>query len=87
MPGSILSLIANSAVPDEMPGNAAFHLGLHCLPKLQYTKVSRESLVSQVCKHYAYTILEEDTTFHKKHIILQAICLVGYTQVCAFVEY
>ena len=24
--------IANSVDPDEMPLNAAFHLGLHCLP-------------------------------------------------------
>ena len=26
-------ILANSADPDEMPPNAAFHLGLHCLPK------------------------------------------------------
>ena len=26
-------VIANSASPDEMPHNAAFHLGLHCLSK------------------------------------------------------
>ena len=25
--------LANSADPDEMQHNAAFHLGLHCLPK------------------------------------------------------
>ena len=25
--------LANSANPDEMPHNVAFHLGLHCLPK------------------------------------------------------
>ena len=35
--------IANIAGPDEMPHIAAFHLGLHCLPKylfrgFQYTK-------------------------------------------------
>ena len=27
---------ANSADHDEMPHNAAFHLGLHCLPKYQF---------------------------------------------------
>ena len=26
-------ILANSADPDEMQLNAAFHLGLHCLPK------------------------------------------------------
>ena len=29
----ILSLKSNSADPDEMQHNAAFHLCLHCLPK------------------------------------------------------
>ena len=27
------SIFANSADPDEMPLDAAFHKGLHCLPK------------------------------------------------------
>ena len=27
------SVLANSADPNEMPHYAAFHLGLHCLPK------------------------------------------------------
>ena len=36
-------IVANSADPDEMQHVAAFHLGLHCLPKytfigFQYTK-------------------------------------------------
>ena len=36
-------ILANSADPDEMQHYAAFHLGLHCLPKypfggFQYTK-------------------------------------------------
>ena len=39
----IILIIANSGDPDEMQHCAAFHLGLHCLPKypfrgLQYTK-------------------------------------------------
>ena len=29
-------VLANSADPDEMPHNAAFHLGLQCLPKYQF---------------------------------------------------
>ena len=29
-------LVANSADPDEMPPYAAFHLGLHCLPKYAF---------------------------------------------------
>ena len=29
----IIFALANGAEPDEMPHYAAFHLGLHCLPK------------------------------------------------------
>ena len=29
----IILILANSADPDEMQPHAAFHLGLHCLPK------------------------------------------------------
>ena len=29
--------LCNSAVPDEMPHYAAFHLGLHCLPKYLFS--------------------------------------------------
>ena len=29
----IVSVLANSVDPDEMPHHAAFHQGLHCLPK------------------------------------------------------
>ena len=40
----VVFIIANSVDPDEMQQNAAFHLGLHCLPKypfrgFQYTRV------------------------------------------------
>ena len=28
--------LANSVDPDEMPHNAAFHLGLHCLQKYAF---------------------------------------------------
>ena len=39
----VVKILANSADPDEMQHHAAFHLGLHCLPKypfrgFQYTK-------------------------------------------------
>ena len=30
---NIVIILTNSAGPDEMQHNAAFHLGLHCLPK------------------------------------------------------
>ena len=33
----LLSILANSADPDEMPHYAAFHLGLHCLPKYLFS--------------------------------------------------
>ena len=32
----IVFTLANSADPDEMPPYAAFHLGLHCLPKAAF---------------------------------------------------
>ena len=39
----VVLILANSADPDEMQHYAAFHLGLHCLPKysfrgFQYTR-------------------------------------------------
>ena len=30
---NVVLILANSYNPDEMPHYAAFHLGLHCLPK------------------------------------------------------
>ena len=32
----ICFIFANSVDPDEMPHYAAFHLGLHCLPKYTF---------------------------------------------------
>ena len=32
-------ILANSTDPDEMPPQAAFHLGLHCLPKYLFTSI------------------------------------------------
>ena len=37
-----VSVQANSAVPDEMPPYAAFHLGLHCLPNYMSTHIPNE---------------------------------------------
>ena len=39
----VVIILANSADPDEMQHNAAFHLGFHCVPEypfrgFQYTK-------------------------------------------------
>ena len=33
---------ANSEDPDEMPHKAAFHQGLHCLPKYLFTSIGNE---------------------------------------------
>ena len=33
---NVVLILANSADPDEMQHNAAFHLGLHCLPKYPF---------------------------------------------------
>ena len=41
----VVLILANSVDPDEMQHYAAFHLGLHCLPKylssVQYNKKSK----------------------------------------------
>ena len=47
----IVFILANSADPDEMPHYAAFHLGLHCLPKypfegFQPTKARLQQLIN-----------------------------------------
>ena len=38
----IVFFLANSADPDEMPPYAAFHLGLHCLQKHQFTSIQNK---------------------------------------------
>ena len=48
---TIVFILANSADPDEMPHYAAFHLGLHCLPKypfedFQPTKARLQQLIN-----------------------------------------
>ena len=32
----LVFVLANTVDPDEMPHDAAFHLGLHCLPKYAF---------------------------------------------------
>ena len=41
---NVVLIIANSADLDEMQHHAAFHLGLHCLPKYLF-RVSRKQWV------------------------------------------
>ena len=36
-------ILANGADPDEMPPNAAFHLGLQCLPKYLFIGIQNEN--------------------------------------------
>ena len=36
-------ILANSADQAEMPHHAAFHLGLHCLPKYLFTSIQNEN--------------------------------------------
>ena len=38
----VFIFIANSADSDEMLPYAAFHLGLHCLPKYLFTDIQNE---------------------------------------------
>ena len=38
-------ILANSAGPDEMQHHAAFHLGLHCLPKYPFRGIQRVNKV------------------------------------------
>ena len=38
----IVFILANSADPDEMPHDAAFHMGLHSLPKCLFTGIQNE---------------------------------------------
>ena len=35
-PSKVVIVLANSSDPDEMQHYAAFHLGLHCLPKYPF---------------------------------------------------
>ena len=47
-------IFANNADPDEILHHAAFHLGLHCLPKYLLTGIQNEKLMyltSLICWH------------------------------------
>ena len=39
---NIVFICANSADLDEMPAYAAFHLGIHCLPKYLFISIQNE---------------------------------------------
>ena len=40
----VVFILANSADPDEMPSNVAFHLGLHCLPEYLFNRIQNENV-------------------------------------------
>ena len=44
----IVLILANSADPDEMPPDAAFHLGLHCLLEDLLISIKNETIVNMV---------------------------------------
>ena len=54
-----------SADPDEMPHDVAFHLGLHCLPKVP------------VCSYPARNVLLEKT----HNIIILSVVLISFVQI------
>ena len=41
----VVFVLANSVDSDEMPHSAAFHLGLHCLPKNRFRVLQRVYVV------------------------------------------
>ena len=41
-------IFASSADPDEMPHYAAFHLGLHCLPKYLFAGIQNEKGIKKI---------------------------------------
>ena len=41
----IIFVLANSLDPDEMPHNAAIHLGLHCLPTCTLRSIPIKGLI------------------------------------------
>ena len=49
----IVFVLANSVDPDEMLHYAAFHLGLHCLPKYHFGVTS----VQRVKEHYSCSVM------------------------------
>ena len=56
----------NSADPDEMPPYAAFHLGLHCLPKYLFTR-KRVKRYSAFCEKLI-SLKDQDM---KKYLLLK----------------
>ena len=55
---NVVFVLANTADPDEMPGNAAFHLGVQCLHKFAfrgYTKGETVWLASEGLEYVIHT--------------------------------
>ena len=55
----IMGTMANSEDPDERPNNAAFHQGLHCLPRqidLQRKKYNQNEIIT--CDASIYILRE-----------------------------
>ena len=44
VPEDCFFILANSEDPNEMPHDAAFHLGLHCLPKYMFTSIRNDKV-------------------------------------------
>ena len=42
----VVLILVNSADPDEMQHQAAFHLGLHCLPKYVFRGFSIQRVIT-----------------------------------------
>ena len=54
----IVFILANRADPDEMPLYAAFHLGLHCLPKYPF----RTGLISHLKRIQSHNVTGDTLT-------------------------
>ena len=50
-------ILANSAGPDEMQHDAAFHLGLHCLPKYPFRGFQYTRGLSCHCTYFLATVV------------------------------
>ena len=71
----IFFICANSADHDEMPHYAAFHLGLHYLPKYLFTVIQNEKGL-KVYNHMKCTRYESCVFLHRFHIIYISICML-----------
>ena len=56
--------LAKSADPDEMPPYAAFHLGLHCLPKYLFIGIKNEKGYGVPCQVWYLIVSIPDRCLH-----------------------